>query len=280
MVAASDGSLWILEAGRGRVLRLDPASGETEVVYRAGQSLESGDVPGDPWLMATAATDVVVVDRERTAWRIDLSERIPRPMVLSGVESLSADTRLMGALQHRPPLEIFNLYVVDAATGQIQRWSPPAVIPVNYPDPAEPFLTEAPDLDPRDARDLRVDVNAWLLHAGTVTRVDFGSPRSQADYSLDPPPDASLRPQLDYRLLDGATVGDREFLYVYDAAHDRLISFQRADGAFVRQWMTPADGETAGLLGDVRALSVTSVVDGPPVAYLLTPDGVLRLVLE
>ena len=37
-----------------------------------------GGVPGDPWLIATAATDVVVIDRERTAWRIDLAERVPR----------------------------------------------------------------------------------------------------------------------------------------------------------------------------------------------------------
>jgi hypothetical protein len=148
---------------------------------------------------------------------------------------------------------------------------------VNYPDPAEPFLNETPDLDPADARDLRVDVNAWLLHADTVTRVDFGSPRDQADYSLDPPPDADVRPGLDYRLLDGATVGDRELLYVYDAAHARLIAFQRADGAFVRQWLAPAGSDAlAGVLG----LSVTSVADGPPIAYLLTSDGVIRLVLE
>ncbi len=129
----------------------------------------------------------------------------------------------------------------------------------------------------REARDLRVDVNAWLLHADTVTRVDFGSPRSQADYSLDPPPDAAVRPRLDYRILDGATVGDREFLYVYDAANARLIGFQRADGAFVRQWLAADGGEW---LTDLRALSVTSVADGPPIAYLLTADGVLRLVLE
>ena len=277
MVAASDGSLWILETGRGRILRLDPATGELAVIFRAGQALESGDVPGDPWLIATAATDVVVIDRQRTAWRIDLTERIPRRMPLAGLESISGETTLIGALQHRPPLEIFNLYVVDGASGEMWRWSPPAVIPVTYPDPAEPFLTERPDLDPRDARDLRIDVNAWLLHADTVTRVDFGSPRSQADYSLDPPPDAAVRPRLDYRILDGATVGDREFLYVYDAANARLIGFQRADGAFVRQWMAPDDDDW---MADVRALSVTSVADGPPIAYLLTADGVLRLVLE
>jgi len=280
MVAASDGSLWVLESGRGRVLRVDPADGTVEVVLRAGQALDAGLVPGDPWLIATAATDVVVIDRARTAWRIDLAERIPRAMPMSGIESISSDTTLVGALQHRPPLEIFNLYLVDGTSGAILRWSPPAVIPVTYPTAPEPFLTAEPDLDPRDARDLRVDVNAWLLHADTVTRVDFGSPRDQADYSLDAPPDADIRPDLDYRLLDGATVGDRDLLYVYDAANDRLIAFQRADGAFVRQWLATPDGDAAADLADVRALSVTSVADGPPVAYLLTSDRVLRLVLE
>lgn len=280
MVAASDGSLWILETGRGRIIRLDPADGTTELIYRAGQELDGGDVPGDPWLIATAATDVVVIDRARTAWRIDLAERIPRRMPLNGIETIGSETSLIGALQHRPPLEIFNLYVVDAATGQINRWSPPAVIPVTYPDPPRPFLTDTPDLDPRDARDFRVDVNAWLLHADTVTRVDFGSPRDQTDYSLDPPPDADVRPGLDYRLLDGATVGDRELFYVYDAAHDRILAFQRADGAFVRQWLAPSTGDAAEALVDVRGLSVTSVADGPPVAYVLTADGVVRLVLE
>ena len=280
MVAASDGSLWVLETGRGRVIRLDPSDGSTELVYRAGQALESGETPGDPWLITTAATDVVVIDRQRTAWRIDLAERVPRSMPLNGIEVLSAETALIGALQHRPPLEIFNLYAVDAGTGAVHRWSPPAVIPVTYPEPPQPFLVDEPDLDPRAARDLRVDVNAWLLHATTVTRVDFGSPRSQADYSLDPPPDVDVRPGLDYRLLDGATVGDRDLLYVYDAAHDRLIAFQRADGAFVRQWMASSEGGAAGGLADVRALSVTSVSDGPPAAYLLAGDRLVRLVLE
>ena len=280
MVAASDGSLWILDSGRGRIVRADPADGSAAVVYRAGQALESGQVPGDPWLITTAATDVVVIDRQRTAWRIDLAERIPRQMPLAGADVISSDTSLIGALQHRPPLEIFNLYLVDGATGVIGRWTPPAVIPVTYPEPAQPFLTEEPDLDPRDARDLRVDVNAWLLHADTVTRVDFGSPRDQADYSLDRPPDRDVRPDLDYRLLDGATVGDRDFLYAFDAANDRIVAFQRADGAFVRQWMAVPDGDAAAALADVRGFSVSSVSDGPPVAFVLTGEGVVRLVLE
>jgi len=144
----------------------------------------------------------------------------------------------------------------------------------------EPFLVEPPDLRPASARDLFVDANLWLLHAGTVTRVNFGTPLNQANYSLDPPPDASLRSTLDYRLLDGATIGEREMFYVYDAENARILAFQRADGAFVGQWLTPRSGATASLLDDVLALNVASVADGPAVAYLLTPARVVRVVLE
>jgi hypothetical protein len=281
MVAASDGSLWVTDAGRGRVLRIDPAKRRMEVVYRAGQVPAEGDAaPGEPWLMATAATDVVVIDRSRRAWRMDLAERIPRRMLLNGVEELSSRTTLLGALQHRPPLEIFTLYTVDGATGEVRKWTPPAVIPVNFPDPPELYLTREPDLDPRQARDLRVDVNVWLLADDTVTRVDFGVPRGQDEYSLDPPPDADARPDPEYVLLDGATVGDRDYLYVVDAAHHRIVAFQRADGAFVRQWVAPAGGPNEAILDNIQGLAVTSVADGPPVAFLLTPDRVVRVVLE
>jgi hypothetical protein len=44
--------------------------------------------------------------------------------------------------------------------------------------------------------------------------------------------------------------------------------------------MAPRTGEWAGLLDDVVAMDVGSVADGPPVATLLTPDRIVRVVLE
>ena len=55
---------------------------------------------------------------------------------------------------------------------------------------------------------------------------------------------------------------------------------RRADGAFVRQWLAPRTGTWAGVLDHVVDMSVGSVADGPPVATLLTPDSVVRVVLE
>ncbi len=279
MVLASDGSLWVIESGRGRVIRVDPSTGETAVVYRSGESPDGGTA-GAPWMIATAATDVVLLDHDRGAWRFDLGERVPHRLLLDGLAEVSAGSTLLAALQHRPPLEIFNLYLVDAESADVLKWTPGDVIPVRFPDPAEDFLVEPPDLSPAAARDLFVDANLWLLQSRTVTRVNFGTPVLQEDYSLDPPPDAGLRPTLDYRLIDGATIGERELFYVYDAANARILSFQRADGAFVRQWLAPRSGPTATLLDDVLALSVASVADGPPVAYLLTTTRIVRVVLE
>jgi len=279
MVLASDGSLWVLEVGRGRVIRVDPVTGEAAVVYRSGEAPDGGTA-GAPWMIATAATDVVLLDRDRQAWRFDLGQRLPHRLGLDGLATVSANSRLLAALQHRPPLEIFNLYLVDSTSGEVLKWTPGDIIPVRYPDPAEPFLVEAPDLPPAAARDLFVDANLWLLQSRTVTRVNFGTPVLQEDYALDPPPDATVRPRLDYRLIDGATVGERELFFVYDAANARILSFQRADGAFVRQWLAPRAGPGALLLADVLALSVASVADGPPVAFLLTPGQVVRVVLE
>ena len=279
MVVASDGSLWIAEMGRGRLLRVDPVNGETTVVYRSGQAIGER-MAGAPWMLASAATDVVLVDRERQAWRFDLGEMEPRHLTLPGLADVGGRSRLLAALQHRPPLEIFNLYVVDVAREEVRKWSASDVVPVVYARRPERFLTEAPDLSPASARDLFVDVSLWLLQADTVTRVNFGEPLPQEDYSFDPPPDAGVRLALDYRLLDGATIGDRELFYVYDAANARIIAFQRADGAFVRQWMGPRRGAWEGVLDQVVAMSIGSVADGPPVAVLLTPDRVVRVVLE
>jgi len=279
MAVATDGSLWVTDTGRGRVIRVDPLNGELRVVYRAGQALGSRTA-GDPWLIATAATDVVLVDRQRQAWRFDLQEQEPRPLSLPGLDAIAPSSHLLSALQHRPPLEIFNLYLVDAGSGAVDKWTPGNVVPVVYANGPEPFLEEEPDLPAAEARDLFVDANLWLLQARTVTRVNFGTPQPQADYSLDSPPDGEVRPQLDYRTLDGATVGDRELFYVYDAANARIIAFQRADGSFVRQWLAPRLGPAAGILDEVLAMSVASVADGPPVAVLLTPESVVRVVLE
>lgn len=279
MAFASDGSLWVSELARGRVLRIDPATGEATVVYRSGQEVDGG-VAGAPWMMATAATDVVLIDRQRQAWRFDLVEHVPRRLQMSGLDAISAGSHLLAALQHRPPLEIFNLYLVDAAASEVRKWSSGNIVPVTYPDPPELFLSEAPDLPAGDARDLFVDANLWLLHAGTVTRVNFGTPLIQEDYSLDPPPDAEIREPLDYTLLDAATIGERELFYVYDAANARIIAFQRADGAFVRQWLAARNGQESGLLDEVLAMTVASVADGPPAAYLLTPGRIVRIVLE
>src|SRR4029079_15285948 len=101
-----------------------------------------GVTAGAPWMITTAATDVVVLDRDRQAWRFDLVEQIAHPLGLPGLAGVSAESHLLTALQPRPPLENFNLYLVDASTGDVLKWTPGDVIPVRSPDPPEPYLLE------------------------------------------------------------------------------------------------------------------------------------------
>ncbi|HET8587691.1 MAG TPA: hypothetical protein VFM74_07440, partial [Candidatus Limnocylindria bacterium] len=174
----------------------------------------------------------------------------------------------------------FNLYAVDAKSGEVLKWTPRNTLPVSFPNKPESYLSGKPDLPAAAARDLRVDTHLWLLHADTVTRVNFGTPLGQGDYSLDRPPDGEVRPSLDYRLLDGATIGQQDYLYVWDAANARIIAFGYADGSYVKQWQARTDGADAHLLDEVIGLEVVSTPDGPPAAYLLTPERVVRVVLE
>ena len=98
-----------------------------------------------------------VVDRQRQAWRFDLGQRSPRRLVLSGIDRVSSKAALLVALQHRPPLQIFNLYLVDPGDGRVKKWTPPAVIPITYRSAPESFLTARPDLSVASATDLQAD---------------------------------------------------------------------------------------------------------------------------
>ena len=52
---------------------------------------------------------------------------------MPGLDEIGGRSHLLAALQHRPPLEIFNLYAVDAARDQVLKWSPGDVVPVDLP---------------------------------------------------------------------------------------------------------------------------------------------------
>ena len=107
----------------------------------------------------------------------------------------AASSRLLAALQHRPPLEIFNLYLVD---GDERRR---AQVDARRRDPG-PLPRSARAVPGRGAGPRRRARRATCSSTptcgssrrGTVTRVNFGTPRRQEDYSLDPPPDGDVRP--------------------------------------------------------------------------------------
>ena len=113
MVAASDGSLWVADTGRGRLVR------DRRPRPRAGRLPRR---PGDRRVGRRRPVAARHRRHRRGAGRSrsdrrgasTCSEQTPQPLSMPGLDEIGGRSQLLAALQHRPPLEIFNLYAVDA----------------------------------------------------------------------------------------------------------------------------------------------------------------------
>ena len=236
-------------SGRGRILRADPADGERDrrLPRRAG-ARDRGDAGrpvadrdgGDRRGRGRPAANGVA-DRPRRA--------DPAPHAAAPARAdVSSETTLIGALQHRPPLEIFNLYVVDGATGAHPALEPAGRDPGHLSRPGR----AVPDRGarPRPARRARPARRRQRLAAARATpsRASTSARRATRPTTRSTRrPTPTCAPSSTTGCSTARRSATASYLYVFDAANDRIIAFQRADGAFVRQWMA-ADADRAGVL--------------------------------
>jgi hypothetical protein len=122
-------------------------------------------------------------------------------------------------------------------------------------------------------RQLHVDERVYVLDEAGVRRYEFG--RGQQFRLGTPPDDADIRPGHDYRIISGADrSGTQGHLYLYDRAWDRVLVFDKSDGAYVRQWVAPP-GDAS--MHDMRGLAVTTGTRRQPdVLHWMTPSGVYQ----
>ena len=120
---------------------------------------------------------------------------------------------------------------------------------------------------------LHVDTHLYALTSDGIEKYESG--RLQHMDVAEPPDAVDLRPSSDYRLIAGTgTDASGGLLYLYDAAWDRVVVFDKATGAYLRQWIpgpdAPSMAETRGMV----------VVPGgkkrPDTLYWLTPEGVFE----
>jgi hypothetical protein len=75
----------------------------------------------------------------------------------------------------------------------------------------------------------------------------------------------------------GTDAGGR--LYLYDARWDRIVAFDKTDGAYVAQWKPAPDTPS---MADVRGMYVVrgKKKNDPDTLYWVTPDGLFRSALS
>jgi hypothetical protein len=235
-LSSGGGWLWMLDAEKGRVFRIDPSgNGDPVEVYRSGETYGGAaarDVIALAWEQTTAR--LLVFDAGRTLWAVDPSGGTPRPIALRGAAELRTPTAVTAYAG--------NLYVLDPGAGEVWRYLPAA----SGFDSERAGLRGGIDLTQASA--LAVDGDVYVLAGGTLRRFAGGKEQAPLLQGIDKPPDSPVG------LVEDTTRG---LLYVADRSQQRIVVGDKS-GPFVRQF---------GLRG-------VALSGGGATVYVLTSDGI------
>ena len=235
-------ALWLVETGRGRVFRIDPA-GRTPAleVFRAGTTY-GGTPARDPVSIAwdASASRLLLLDAGRRLFAIaDEGQRTPKPLPLRGGDDLRSAAAIAAYLG--------NLYVLDPAGGEVWRYLP---VSEGFDSERTGVLSGA---EIGTTTGITVDGDVYLLDQARLRRFRGGREAAPLFDGIDVPAKAPVAVAQDTL---------RGLLYVADRGNRRFILGDR-DGAFVRQY------RNAGF-GDLRGAAIAA--DGTRV-YVLSGDG-------
>lgn len=242
-LAAGGGSLWMIDAERGRVFRIDPTDATDPVeVYRAG-----ADYGG------TQARDPLAITWEQTTRRLFVFDAGHSLFAIGATASAAQPVVLRGAAELGDPIAITayvgNLYLLDPVAGEVWRYLPAG----NGFDSERAGLLGGADLSQSSA--LTVDGELYVLDAtGQLRRFRSGKEEQPLLQGIDQAPESPVG------LVEDTARG---LLYVADRAGQRIIVGDR-NGPFLRQYRNPA-------FFDLNAIALGS--DGGTI-YVLTGDGI------
>ncbi len=241
-LASGGGWLWMLDAEKGRVFRIDPAgTGDPVEVYRSGQDYggtQARDVIALTW--EPSAKRLLVFDVGRTLWGVDPTGGTPQPVPLRGAAELRTPTAMTAYAG--------NLYILDPGAGEVWRYLPAA----DGFDSERAGLLGGIDLSQSTA--LAVDGDVYVLAGGKLRAFRGGKELAPLLAGIDKPPDAPVG------MVEDTTRG---LIYVADRAQQRIVVGDH-NGPFVRQFRNPA-------FFDLKGVAVSD--DGSTV-FALTSDGI------
>ena len=261
------GGAYYIDRASETVNRVNTDNGKgVEVIHR-------GDVPaaggsstiGVPVQLEAGGPDVVVIDDEARPWRWRPSNSAGagtlNRLTLQGSPTFGEDHGDVAA--YSPSTGGYRLYVAEPSRNQIMRYQ--QTLDGSAFSPPSTYLA-TPSSEVADFAQIYVDFDVYALIDNTLRR--YRLEKYDGGFALAEPPDAGdLRPGHDYQIVAGAgTATSRGRLYLYDALHDRVVGFDKEDGAYIGQW-APAPDEPQ--MDDVRGMYV---IPGKAVKKQRDPD--------
>lgn len=282
LVEGPRGGAYYIDRGASGVVRVNTSNGKSVTIVREGDAPAAGGSSniGAPLQLEAGGPDVVIVDDQARPWRWRPSNSAGagtlNRLTLQGSPTFGEDHGDVAA--YSPSTGGYRLYVAEPSRNQIMRYQ--QTLDGSAFSPPSTYLA-TPSAEVADFSQIYVDFDVYALLDNTLRR--YRLEKYDGGFALDQPPDeGDVRPGHDYQLVAGsgsASSGGR--VYLYDALHDRVVGFDKAEGTYIGQW-APAPDEAQ--MDDMRGMYVipgktVKKTRDPDTLVWVTPQGIFSSVL-
>jgi hypothetical protein len=284
LVQGPKGGAIYIDRATSIVARANTRNGKvTDIVHQGDKARGNSRSIEEPVELAAAGPDVIIVDAKARPWRW-------RPSNSQGAGTLASltlqENPTFGAGHgdveaYDPDFGDYRIYVAESELNQIMRYQQ-TFDRSAFSKPSPYLATNTAEV--ADFKQLYIDFDVYALVDNTLRRHLYG--KYDGGFALAEPPDGEdLRPGHDYQLVAGS--GRQSSLgraYLYDAKHDRIIGFSKADGSYLGQWLPQDDGDQ---MDDIRGMYVIPGTlnkkgnkRGVDTLVWITPKGIFSTKLE
>ena len=275
LVRGPDGAPYVLDATTSTVYRINLTDLTAAAIFREGNKA-GGSTEATPRLIATGGPDLLILDAKNVLWRwrpADAKGKGTTTMVhVTGASEWGSDVLAIGTFVRDASAGLYNLYVVDPSEQEILAYAPRADGSGFSTAPSKRLTT------PRSVdavTSLYIDGDIWITDAGSILRVVGGTTDGWALAAL---PDGILRSTPTFSTVMSGSDRRTGRIYGYDASNERVVSFTKANGAYVEQYRL-SGGDKAW--SDVRGWYVElGIADAADSIVWITTSGLYHAVLE
>jgi hypothetical protein len=280
IVRGSDGAPYVLDSANKTVWRIDLKKQKATAVMKTNQRV-SGTRTAEPKLLTTGALDVLILDTKNNLWRWRPSNNSGKGTLvrirIKDSASWGDDVKDIATFVANFDASFYKLYVVDPSEQNIMVLSP-ANDGSGYPERPLPRLPTERPVD--GMTDLLIDGDIFVAEDGAVARAI-----PAAGWETEGPGDTSVRPTPSYTMIsspdrpDGSSSRRNGIIYAFDAEHDRVVAFNKADGEYIEQYrLAGGDDAWAGLRGMVVLPAADA--EAPSTMWWISDTGLHSALLE